>query len=208
MAYMAKSFLKTFKPAIIEGGALICDAFISQLGYKAAACPGVIEDQWTESILPFVIDGLLDDMNLCTYILNVCNTDKWTEIDLDQWISDLHATKPEATLANDFVNKQYKSITPKDKKDLIKIALVSDFHMDWDYTPGMNNDCHMPVCCRSDSGLPETPDKAAGKWGDYQCDIPSITLNNLFSHLSNDVKPDAVFWGGDSVPHNLQSLNI
>jgi len=30
----------------------------------------------------------------------------------------------------------------------------------------------------------------------------------LLDHISNDVKPAAVFWGGDSVPHNLDSLNM
>jgi len=98
-------------------------------------------------------------------------------------------------------------MVPKDKKDLLKIAFISDLHMDWDYTEGMNSDCEMPVCCRSTSGLPSTSDKAAGKWGDIQCDIPPRTLQNLLDHLSNDVKPYAVLWGGDSISHNLESVS-
>ena len=96
----------------------------------------------------------------------------------------------------------------RDKSELIKLALISDFHMDWDYTPGMNSDCDMPICCRSTSGLPSTPEKAAGKWGDYNCDIPPRTLENLLDHIANEVKPDAIFWGGDSVPHNLNSQSV
>jgi len=43
--------------------------------------------------------------------------------------------------------------------------------MDFDYTPGMSNDCGKPLCCRSDSGLPQMNGGAAGKWGDYKCDL-------------------------------------
>lgn len=99
-------------------------------------------------------------------------------------------------------------MAPKDKKDLIKIALITDLHMDWDYTPGMSNVCGLPTCCRSDSGLPKSPEQAAGKWGDYECDPPAITVQHLLDHISQDLKPAAVFWGGDSVPHNLDSLNM
>jgi len=67
-------------------------------------------------------------------------------------------------------------MTPKDKKDLIKVALISDLHMDWDYTPGMANECGRPVCCRSDSGLPTSPEQTAGKWGDLLCDPPQRTV--------------------------------
>lgn len=134
--------------------------------------------------------------------------ENWNEIDLDMWIADMVGVKSEMTLSNDFVNQQYQGMKPKDKKDLVKIAMISDFHMDWDYTPGMNNDCGRPVCCRAESGLPNSTANAAGKWGDFNCDIPPIVLENLFSHLSTEVKPDAVFWGGDSVPHNIESLGL
>lgn len=72
----------------------------------------------------------------------------------------------------------------------------------------MSKICGRPICCRSDSGLPATPDLAAGKWGDYLCDPPPITVKHMLDHIAKDVKPDAVFWGGDSIPHNLDSLNL
>lgn len=72
----------------------------------------------------------------------------------------------------------------------------------------MSKTCGRPICCRSDSGLPATPDLAAGKWGDYLCDPPPITVKHMLDHIAQEVKPDAVFWGGDSVPHNLDSLNL
>ena len=72
----------------------------------------------------------------------------------------------------------------------------------------MSNDCGRPVCCRSDSGLPKTPEQAAGKWGDFQCDLNEPMLMSLLAHLRDEVKPDAVFWVGDSIPHNVETLNF
>jgi len=30
----------------------------------------------------------------------------------------------------------------------------------------------------------------------------------MLDHINNEVKPDAVFWGGDSVSHNIESLSV
>ena len=72
----------------------------------------------------------------------------------------------------------------------------------------MSNDCGRPLCCRSDSGLPTGNAKAAQKWGDYNCDLNVGTLNNMLEYISKEVQPDAVLWGGDSVPHNVETLNL
>ena len=48
----------------------------------------------------------------------------------------------------------------------------------------------------------------AGKWGDYKCDLNSLALDNMLSFIRNEIKPDVVIWGGDSIPHNTDSLNI
>jgi hypothetical protein len=52
------------------------------------------------------------------------------------------------------------------------------------------------------------PGNNAGKWGNYACDIPVRTLESLIEYVNSDIKPDAVLWGGDSIPHNLDSLQI
>ena len=46
----------------------------------------------------------------------------------------------------------------KEKGDLLKLALITDLHMDWDYTPGMSNVCGRPLCCRTESGFPKSPE--------------------------------------------------
>ena len=92
-------------------------------------------------------------------------------------------------------------------KKLIKIAMIGDIHIDYDYTVGSNIHCGKPLCCTSDSGPAPSPDMAARKWGEYKCDTTIHTLRSLLSYIKMDVQPDAVFWGGDTIPHNIQSAS-
>jgi sphingomyelin phosphodiesterase len=93
----------------------------------------------------------------------------------------------------------------------MSIVLMNDFHMDDEYTTGANADCDRVTCCRADSGLPKDPTMAAGKWGDAttgRCDVPQRTIVSMLEHIRDEKKPDAVFWMGDSIPHNLDSLSL
>jgi sphingomyelin phosphodiesterase len=80
--------------------------------------------------------------------------------------------------------------------------------MDYDYVEGANAECGKPLCCRSDSGMTTDPTKMAGKWGDYRCDLNKRTFDTMMSFIKDDIKPDAVLWGGDSIPHNLDTLTF
>jgi len=82
---------------------------------------------------------------------------------------------------------------------------MSDLHIDYDYQVGASNDCGKPLCCRSDSGPPKSPQNAAGKWGDYKCDLNEGTLKNLLQQIKS-MNPDFVMWGGDSIPHNVDTI--
>lgn len=139
-------------------------------------------------------------------MLRLCDRDKWEPVDLEQWVADKLSEKTPAARSNDFVNKMYEGLKPDGEK--LKIVTISDLHVDYDYTPGMSHTCTKPICCRSDSGLPATPDLGAGKWGDFRCDMTPWTLDSLFVHLREEVKPDVVFWVGDSIPHNVESLTF
>jgi sphingomyelin phosphodiesterase len=128
-----------------------------------------------------------------------------------EWIEQRIDEKTFEAQQNDFINNLYKEhdlANPRPKDELIKIALISDLHLSFDYTIGADTDCGKPLCCRSDSGINKNADKNAKKWGDYNCDLPVHTLENLFDFVNSDIKPDAVMWGGDSIPHNLDSLQI
>ena len=119
--------------------------------------------------------------------------------------------KPEQCQNNDYMNKLYDEHRDQfnsEGREPIRVALMSDLHLDYDYQEGMNSDCGKPLCCRSDSGLPATPDKAAGKWGDFMCDLNERTMINMLQYIKNEIKPDVVLWGGDSIPHNVDTLTF
>jgi hypothetical protein len=85
-AYTMSHFIKYSKPLLVDIADWACDAFIHFFGYEREACPGIIEDQWTESILPLFQDEIFDQDALCTFIFEYCNTGEWQKIDLDDWM--------------------------------------------------------------------------------------------------------------------------
>ena len=69
---------------------------------------------------------------------------------------DILKDKPPAAMENTVVQKLYSEylLHPKPKEELIKVALFSDMHIEFDYEPSMNANCAKPTCCRKDSGFP------------------------------------------------------
>lgn len=139
----------------------------------------------------------------------MCEVDIYEEVDVNEENYNLLAKKPMSTFDNDFVNKMYKSqnLYGADREQ-VKIVTISDLHVDYNYLEGSSNECGKPLCCRANSGKPISEDKKAGKWGDYKCDLNEIALDNMLSYIRNDIKPDVVIWGGDSIPHNTASVSI
>ena len=93
------------------------------------------------------------------------------------------------------------------RQDLIAVAIISDLHVEFDYLPGSSNKCGDILCCRSRSGAPKSQEDVAGFWGDYRCDIPVYTLESMLGQIRDQIKPDAVFWLGDSISHNVGTLS-
>ena len=63
--------------------------------------------------------------------------------------------------------------------------------------------CEEPLCCRPPNNH-APPGRAAGHWGDYNCDLPLWTANNLFEHLAQHKDEfDWIYWTGDLPPHNV-----
>ena len=92
---------------------------------------------------------------------------------------------------------------PKPNSPVNRILHLSDMHFDPYYTPGLTNDCGEPLCCR----VPNPPGNsytAAGYWGDYNCDTPLQTLENLMEYLASIQESfDWVYLTGDLPPHNV-----
>lgn len=181
------------------------------MGFGADTCPGIIRQQFTESILPIITDDLLSETTFCTFELNLCDMDKWIRRDVKEEVFKLLTQKPEMVKDNNYVNNLYdehRHLFKSPGRETIKIAMMSDLHIDYDYLEGASNDCGKPLCCRSDSGPGTSPKNTAGKWGDYRCDLNTIALDSLLSFIKDEVKPDVVFWGGDSIPHNVDTLTL
>lgn len=82
---------------------------------------------------------------------------------------------------------------------------MSDPHIDMEYKVGAAKECDGVFCCRAESGMPTDPAKQAGPWGEYNCDLPVQTLQNMLEHIRDVVKPDLFFWTGDNSPHDTWS---
>jgi|JI9StandDraft_2_1071091.scaffolds.fasta_scaffold83955_2 hypothetical protein len=63
------------------------------------------------------------------------------------------------------------------------------------------------ICCREKFGPPEDPSEAAGEWGSYLCDLPLKTFESAAAFIRDTVKPDAMIWTGDIVPHDQYNLD-
>lgn len=78
---------------------------------------------------------------------------------------------------------------------------ISDIHFDSRYKVGTNAECPRPLCCREVCGVPPPGSRAAGPWGDYNCDTPIPLLDNLFDQLNSlDPKPDFLIYTGFVFP--------
>lgn len=141
---------------------------------------------------------------MCEFRIPLCNRSKWKALDLEDQIFYEAANKTAAAKPNNFVNSLYQKMGKP--QNLLKVALISDLHVDYSYTIGASNVCGKVACCRSDSGMGKTPETRAGKWGDYNCDLNERALDSMLEYIKNEIKPDAVLWGGDSIGHNLDSL--
>ena len=60
---------------------------------------------------------------------------------MDQDVYDILDSKPEIAKENDYINKLYKENRDRfeaQDRAPIKVAMLTDLHLDYDYTPGMN----------------------------------------------------------------------
>ncbi len=95
--------------------------------------------------------------------------------------------------------RQYPVVTDSGAKPF-SFAVVTDLHVDLNYTQERSTRCNSPVCCRNDSPVLVDQEHRPGKWGHQgTCDLPLRTAENFV----DDVKmghPDVKFilWLGDN----------
>eukprot|EP01104_Vermistella_antarctica_P004959 TRINITY_DN15366_c0_g1_i1.p1 TRINITY_DN15366_c0_g1~~TRINITY_DN15366_c0_g1_i1.p1 ORF type:complete len:574 (-),score=87.52 TRINITY_DN15366_c0_g1_i1:107-1828(-) len=76
---------------------------------------------------------------------------------------------------------------------------ISDLHLDMYYEANTNPNCGEPLCCRMGQGPGD-----AGVYGNYECDLPLITLESAFQSIATRYTDlDFVIWTGDNPPHDV-----
>ena len=86
------------------------------------------------------------------------------------------------------------------------ILHITDIHYDPYYQVGSPANCyHIGIfkglgCCHS-SNIPISPERKAGKYGDFNCDTPFSLINDTFSWIRNNHELDYIFYTGDTASH-------
>eukprot|EP00331_Platyophrya_macrostoma_P015218 CAMPEP_0176467452 /NCGR_PEP_ID=MMETSP0127-20121128/38469_1 /TAXON_ID=938130 /ORGANISM="Platyophrya macrostoma, Strain WH" /LENGTH=281 /DNA_ID=CAMNT_0017860759 /DNA_START=388 /DNA_END=1230 /DNA_ORIENTATION=+ len=144
---------------------------------------------------PIIISSLakhyLSPTRICPEIY-LCN-DYYKSLDLQAAINETLKDKP-------------KRDDPKPTgRETIKMLHISDVHVDFDYTPGMEADCGEPLCCEKMHGPAKSMNSSAGIWGSliYDCDLPPETAVQALRYIEDYLKPDFAVWTGDNVDHSI-----
>ena len=86
--------------------------------------------------------------------------------------------------------------------------MFSDLHVDFTYTEGNNANCDGIVCCQERNGKATKDSDKAGPYGNNRCDSSPKLVESMLKFINDDIKPDIAFWGGDSIPHNLDTISF
>uniref|UniRef100_A0A1I8IV72 C-type lectin domain-containing protein n=1 Tax=Macrostomum lignano TaxID=282301 RepID=A0A1I8IV72_9PLAT len=143
-------------------------------GLECSLCKDFVgsgsEKPWTPvPIFKFAIDKVyLSPENVCgQYLGSGCS----------------NSTIPEL---NYYWNVTLRPPTPGARR--LRVAHISDVHVDMLYKVGASADCGLPTCCRVSDGDPSTSKRRAAYWGDYNCG-PSLF--------------DAIYFTGDLPDHHV-----
>lgn len=85
------------------------------------------------------------------------------------------------------------------KESNLRIAHITDVHLDLDYRVGSEAECGDVICCHEHG---KNVTRAAGKFGDYKCDTPGRTVRSLLNSLNG---VDMVVFTGDMAAHDVWS---
>jgi len=86
-----------------------------------------------------------------------------------------------------------------DKKPL-KIGVITDIHLDLNYTTSKSANCGAEICCRNDSPDIKSEADRPGKWGHVgYCDLNYLAFNSFVENLQANHKDlDLIVWLGDN----------
>ena len=114
---------------------------------------------------------------ICNERLGWCKNPVITELNLNDVVKNILATKPESLKNDDYIQNMYDEMAKStEPRPTLRAMHLSDVHLDFEYTPGALSNCKEYLCCRADSGTVKPGDIAAGEWGAENCDIPVKTF--------------------------------
>ncbi|CAG8697726.1 11374_t:CDS:2, partial [Scutellospora calospora] len=109
---------------------------------------------------------------------------------------------PVPTTKNHVTNPENRSNDVNDER--IWVVHLSDWHYDSEYAEGYEVNCGEPVCCRAPNAYGDKATTPAGKWGDYNCDVPKRLIESMLEFLPTAVpKLDFIISTGDLPPHDV-----
>ncbi|PWY63453.1 Metallo-dependent phosphatase [Aspergillus eucalypticola CBS 122712] len=129
----------------------------------------------------------------CASVLDLCPYPPIPPINLTFPPPPLYS--PITTTTND--NNQDNNIT-------LRIAHITDTHVDLQYTPGTSTHCRKPICCRQYHAYdaPGRSKNPCSTWGSPHCDPPLRLLHNMLSTLQSQ-QPHLTLFTGDIVAHDI-----
>ena len=96
---------------------------------------------------------------------------------------------------------------PEDPDETIselRVLQITDVHIDMSYLPGSPVNCGLPCCCMAETGLAGEGEAGAGFWGDYNCDLPVNTFQEIVRHIAaTHTDLDYIIYTGDSPAHDI-----
>ncbi|OJJ41197.1 hypothetical protein ASPWEDRAFT_167228 [Aspergillus wentii DTO 134E9] len=100
--------------------------------------------------------------------------------------------------------KPTTSRPPPSGQSPIRVAHISDTHVDLSYETGSNYECSKPICCRvyTDEDAPGNTSFPCGPYGNTNCD-PPLRLEESMMAAIKSLNPAFSIYTGDVVAHDL-----
>ncbi|CAG9327656.1 unnamed protein product [Blepharisma stoltei] len=157
-------------------------------GYTIPVCLGAIKEN-VLIVTGSIARHYLDPEWACS-MLEFCDSPKYVKENFTEWQDNILQSKPSAPAPTPSGQGTYK------------FGHISDLHIDIYYQEGTNNNCGLPVCCRSWNGPGNS-----GYWGDLQCDLPVRTLEVTLDQMSQ-IDLDFLIVTGDIPAHDVWNQSL
>lgn len=156
-------------------------------------CVPVI-DKYAPGMLDNIISYIFNSNEVC-YLINACD-DRPRRLHADDYARRLLKDKP--------INLTHPPIDVNAKT--LRMAVVTDVHLDLNYQEGTKANCDLPLCCREPISDPEK-DLVSGKYGFMgKCD-GTKEIVKTFAQKVAELKPDFIINNGDNAAHNVWNVS-